>query len=156
MGKEIERKFLIDKEKWNSLDKTKGEFYRQGYLLTDPNKTIRVRQTKFKGYLTIKGISIGATRLEYEYEIPFDEAQELLDEFAISELSKKRYKIQFDSKMWEVDEFLGDNAGLIVAEIELNSEAEVFNKPDWVAEEVTGEEKYYNSCLTLQPYKDWK
>lgn len=156
MGKEIERKFLIDKEKWNNLDKPEGEFYRQGYLVTDPNKTIRVRQTKFKGYLTIKGITTGATRLEYEYEIPFNEAQELLDEFAISELSKKRYKIQFDGKTWEVDEFFGDNLGLIVAEIELNSEDEVFNKPTWIVEEVTGNEKYYNSCLTLLPYKNWK
>jgi len=106
--------------------------------------------------LTIKGITTGATRLEYEYEIPFNEAQELLDEFAISELSKKRYKIQFDGKTWEVDEFFGDNLGLIVAEIELNSEDEVFNKPTWIVEEVTGNEKYYNSCLTLLPYKNWK
>lgn len=156
MGQEIERKYLVDKNKWQKLDKPSGQLYRQGYLLTDPNKTIRVRQTTNKGYLTIKELSIGATRPEYEYEIPFDEAKELLDQFSVSELSKIRYKISFDSKIWEVDEFLEDNNGLIIAEIELNSEEENFNIPDWLEKEVTCEEKYYNSNLTIKPYKNWK
>lgn len=155
MGQEIERKFLIDKNKWQQVNKPAGLFYRQGYLLTDPNKTIRVRLTDQKAYLTIKGISVGATRSEYEYEIPVDEAKELLDNFSVSELSKIRYKITFANKLWEVDEFLGDNAGLIVAEIELTHEDEAFEIPDWITQEVTGEEKYYNSNLTLQPYKNW-
>jgi adenylate cyclase len=156
MGQEIERKYLVDHDKWQEIDKPTGELYRQGYLLADPNKTIRVRQTPKKGFLTIKGISIGATRPEYEYEIPFVEARELLDKFSISELSKIRYKIAFDNKVWEVDEFLGDNIGLIVAEIELTSEDESFNLPPWVDKEVTGEEKYYNSNLIIAPYKNWK
>jgi adenylate cyclase len=156
MGQEIERKYLVDHRKWQQLDKPTGQLYRQGYLLTDPNKTIRVRQTTDKGFLTIKGLSIGATRPEYEYEIPFDEAKELLDNFSTSELSKIRYKILHDNKFWEVDEFLGDNNGLIVAEIELTCEEESFSIPKWIDIEVTGQEKYYNSNLTIEPYKNWK
>lgn len=155
MPKEIERKFLLKKEKWQALQKPSGEMLRQGYLLTDPSKTIRVRQTSDKGFLTIKGISVGATRAEYEYEIPYLEATELLDQFAISELSKIRYKIIFENHLWEVDEFLGENEGLMVAEIELEREGEPFSLPDWIDAEVTAEEKYYNSNLTLNPYKNW-
>ncbi len=156
MGIEIERKFLVKKENWNELEKPNGENFRQGYLLTDPKKTIRVRQTSDKGFLTIKGISVGATRAEYEYEIPFVEAQELLDQFAVSELSKIRYKISVDHHIWEVDVFFGENEGLIVAEIELKTEDESFKIPDWIAQEVTAEEKYFNSNLTLNPYKNWE
>lgn len=156
MGIEIERKFLVKKEQWKKVDKTSGELYRQGYLLTDPTKTIRVRQTNDKGFLTIKGISVGASRAEFEYEIPWKEAEELLNQFAVSELSKIRYKILFEKKLWEIDEFLGDNEGLIVAEIELKSEDETFSLPDWIDVEVTDEEKYYNSNLTQNPYKNWK
>lgn len=156
MGKEIERKFLIDLEKWQRLSKPQGQLYRQGYLSTDPSRTIRVRLTETTGYITVKGISINATRSEYEYEIPASEAKELLDSFSVSELSKTRYKIDHNGKVWEVDEFSGDNSGLIIAEIELTSEDEYFDMPDWVGEEVTGEERYYNSSLTIKPYKNWK
>ena len=156
MGIEIERKFLVKQEIWAQLEKPDGEFYRQGYLLTDPTKTIRVRQTSEKGFLTIKGISVGASRAEFEYEIPQEEAKDLLDQFSVSELSKIRYKILFENKLWEVDEFLGENEGLMVAEIELQSEDETFSTPNWIGEEVTGEEKYYNSNLTLLPFKNWK
>lgn len=156
MGKEIERKYLVDIETWNKLEKPPGTQFRQGYLLTDPDKTIRVRVTDTKGYLTIKGISEGASRLEFEYEIPVEEARELLDKFSISELSKIRYTIVYKNKTWEVDEFLGDNAGLFVAEIELQSEDEVFDLPEWVTREVTEDKKYYNSNLTINPYKNWK
>ncbi len=155
MGIEIERKFLVNQEIWDELEKPVGEFYRQGYLMVDPEKTIRVRQTSQKGFLTIKGISIGASRSEFEYEIPRTEAKELLDQFSVSELSKIRYKILFENKLWEVDEFLGDNEGLMVAEIELQSEDESFRSPDWIGQEVTGEEKYYNSNLTQLPFKKW-
>lgn len=155
MPLEIERKFLVRKNIWEKCEKPSGELFRQGYLLTDPTKTIRVRQTSDKGFITIKGISVGATRTEYEYEIPVTEAEELLNQFSGSELSKNRYKIVFEGKLWEVDEFLGDNEGLIVAEIELESEDENFTLPDWVGEEVTSEEQYYNSNLTLNPYKNW-
>ena len=155
MGIEIERKFLVKKDKWKELEKPSGELYRQGYLLTDPNKTIRVRQTSAKGFLTIKGLSVGATRPEYEYEIPFEEAKELLDQFAIAELSKIRFKIIIDQHIWEVDEFFGNNKGLIVAEIELSNEEEKFNIPDWIDREVTHEEKYFNSSLVIHPYQNW-
>lgn len=155
MGKEIERKFLIDHQRWANLNKPEGKLFRQGYLLTDKDKTIRVRATETKGFLTIKGQTIAATRMEYEYEIPIAEATELLDNFSLSELSKTRYEIPFSGKLWEVDVFLGDNKGLIVAEIELDSEDEIFALPDWVSREVTEEEKYYNSNLTVTPFKDW-
>jgi adenylate cyclase len=156
MPKEIERKFLINHTKWEQVKKPIGDFYRQGYLLTDPNKTIRVRLTNTSAFLTIKGLSVGATRPEFEYEIPMQDAKELLDNFAISELSKVRYKINFSHKTWEIDEFLGDNLGLIIAEIELKSENEAFDMPNWIDREVTGEQKYYNSNLTIVPFKDWE
>ena len=155
MGIEIERKFLVNHDQWEKLVKPTGEFYRQGYLLTDPQKTIRVRQTSDKGFLTIKGISVGATRAEYEYEIPFEEAKELLDQFSVAELSKVRFKIAIENHIWEVDVFSGNNQGLIVAEIELKSENEKFVLPAWIDREVTGEEKYYNSNLVTKPYSDW-
>ena len=132
MGQEIERKYLVDHDKWLAVEKPLGELYRQGYLLTDPQKTIRVRLTEKTAFLTIKGLTISATRPEYEYEIPASEAKELLDNFSTAELSKIRYKIKYDHKIWEVDEFLGNNAGLIVAEIELASEEERFAIPDWI------------------------
>jgi adenylate cyclase len=155
MGQEIERKFLVNHTLWNELIKPIGETYRQGYINIDPQKTIRVRLTETKGFLTIKGITVGATRSEFEYEIPIKDANDLLDVFSISELSKIRYKIKLDDKIWEVDEFLGENIGLIVAEIELYHENENFKIPNWIAEEVTEQEKYYNSSLTVDPYTKW-
>lgn len=155
MGLEIERKFLVNHVKWTATEKPNAEFYRQGYLLTDPSKTIRVRATDTKGFMTIKGKSEGATRAEFEYEIPKEEAIQLLDIFAVSDLTKYRYKVIFAEKLWEVDVFLGENEGLIVAEIELSSEDEAFELPDWTAEEVTGEKKYYNSNLSTLPFKKW-
>jgi CYTH domain-containing protein len=155
MGLEIERKFLVNPAKWAAAEKPKREFYRQGYMLTDPNKTIRVRATDTKGFLTIKGKTEGATRAEFEYEIPKEEAIQLLNMFAVSDLTKYRYKVIFAEKLWEVDVFLGENEGLIVAEIELSSEREMFDLPDWAAEEVTAEKKYYNSNLSTLPFKHW-
>ena len=155
MGIEIERKFLVHKVEWENLIKPEGEFYRQGYLLSDPSKTIRVRQTPKKGFITIKGISVGASRSEFEYEIPFAEAGELLDEFTKISLSKIRYKIWNEKHVWEVDEFLGENEGLLIAEIELSKEDEKFSTPSWIGKEVTGEQQYYNSNLINSPFKDW-
>jgi len=155
MAKEIERKFLVKPAKWTRLAKPAGKQLRQGYISTDPNKTIRVRVTADQGWLTIKGISTGATRLEYEYEIPLIEAVELLDNFAENKLEKTRYEIPFKGKLWEVDVFSGENEGLTVAEIELTSEDEPFDLPEWIAEEVTHEKKYYNSNLTRYPFKNW-
>ena len=155
MPKETERKFLVDDKKWLALEKPPGSLYRQGYLLTDPNKTIRIRVTPGSGFITIKGLTVGATRLEYEYNIPENEATELLDNFSVAELSKVRYKIYVAGKIWEVDEFLKDNEGLIIAEIELQDEAEEFVLPPWILKEVTGDERYYNSNLTIRPFKHW-
>jgi adenylate cyclase len=155
MGVEIERKYLVLQEKWDNLVKPEGLFFRQGYLLTDPKKTIRVRLAPNTGYLTLKGLSVGASRPEFEYEIPIEEAKELLDNFAVAEIEKIRYKIIFEDKVWEIDEFLGNNSGLMIAEIELTSEAEQFILPDFIGEEVTGDEKYYNSSLSVNPFKNW-
>lgn len=155
MGVEIERKYLVNKTRWEKLNKPKGKFLRQGYLIAEPNKTIRVRLSGETAYLTIKGISEGASRLEFEYEIPFEEGRELLDKFSVSDLTKTRYEIKFGNNVWEVDEFLDKNAGLIVAEIELSNEDENFDIPDWIESQVTGEEKYYNSNLSLVPFSTW-
>ncbi|MCP9753074.1 CYTH domain-containing protein [Ferruginibacter sp. HRS2-29] len=155
MPLEIERKFLVHHQQWQQLEKPAGELFRQGYILTDAAKTIRVRITPSTAFLTIKGLTTGISRPEYEYEIPQHEAAELLDHFAIAELSKIRYKIKAGGHLWEVDEFLAGNAGLIVAEIELKSEEEKFMVPAWIADEVTEEEKYYNANLTTHPYSKW-
>ncbi len=156
MGVEIERKYLVDKETWSDTVKDDRSFIRQGYILNNADKTVRIRLYDNKGYITIKGLSTGASRPEFEYQIPEEDAKELLDNFCTSRISKIRNKILYKGKVWEVDEFLDDNAGLIVAEIELSDEEEPFDLPDWVAKEVTGEEKYYNSNLSQHPYKNWK
>lgn len=156
MALEIERKYLVNHEKWQALSKPEGQHYRQGYILIDPKKTIRIRVSKTGCFITIKGESIGAARPEYEYEIPRKDAEELLDKFSIAELTKLRYKIKYKNKFWEVDEFLDGNEGLIVAEIELKNKGELFDIPDWIGKEVTGEEKYYNANLVLNPYENWK
>ena len=155
MGVEIERKYLIRMDHWQKINKGKGIYYRQGYISTDPEKTIRVRISDKSAFLAIKGISRGARRLEFEYEIPIIDAKELLNEFSVSTVSKIRYEIEYKGKLWEVDEFLEDNEGLIVAEIELDTENESFELPGWVGDEVTDDEKYYNSNLSINPYKVW-
>ena len=132
MRKEIERKFLVKKKVWEGLEKPKGEHFRQGYLLTEKEKSIRVRQTPTKGFITIKGATQGATRNEFEYEIPISDAKKLLDQFSVAELSKVRYTQEIDGNVWEVDEFEGENKGLIVAEIELKSEEEQFSIPEFI------------------------
>ena len=155
MAVEIERKYLVDFDKWNKSTKGLKHFYRQGYILADPEKTIRVRVTDENGFITVKGKSLGASRLEYEYSIPKQDAIELLDQFCLSDVSKFRYMVPFAGKLWEVDEFLAANEGLIVAEIELTSEDEAFKKPEWIGKEVTGIEKYYNSHLAKHPFSKW-
>jgi len=155
MGVEIERKFLVDHEKWNQVVKPNGTHYRQGYLLNDNHRTIRVRVTDKQGFITLKGASSGISRKEYEYKIPVEDGVELLDGFAQSEVEKIRYRIDFAGKLWEVDEFLGDNAGLIMAEIELKQETDEFERPDWITDEVSDDDRYYNSYLSTHPYKNW-
>ena len=155
MGKEIERKYLVhEDEAWRSAA---GTVYRQGYLSTVKERTVRVRTIGDKAYLTIKGITVGATRLEYEYEIPLDEANELLDQLCERPLiEKKRRKLEFDGLTWEVDEFSGDNAGLILAEVELENEEQSFARPAWIAQEVTDDARYFNANLVSYPFSQWK
>ncbi len=155
MALEIERKFLVDKEKWERTEKQHKTLLRQGFLVSEIHKTIRVRIAGEKAFLTIKGKTKGATRPEYEYEIPVKDAEELLEQFGENEMSKYRYEINFDGKTWEVDEFLRENEGLIVAEIELNSADEVVKFPDFIAQEVTEDARYYNVNLAKKPYTQW-
>ena len=155
MGVEIERKFLPASDGWREL----GEptLLRQGYLSADPTRTVRVRIDGERAFLTIKGKSVGATRGEWEYPIPVAEAAELLDTLCQQPLVEKyRRRIAVGAHTWEVDEFLGANAGLVVAEIELASEDEAFEKPDWIGREVTGEARYFNSNLIRHSYSQWK
>ena len=152
MGKEIERKFLVKEGTWRNA---KGTRYRQGYLSTVKERTVRVRTIEDKAYLTIKGIAIGASRMEFEYEIPRQDAATLLDICKRPLIEKNRYKTEHGGFVWEVDEFFGENQGLIVAEIELESEDQYFPKPDWIGEEVTGDPRYFNSNLIKNPYTKW-
>lgn len=155
MGKEIERKFLVNGDGWRGL--AKGQFYRQGYLSSAKNRIVRVRAIgDAKAYLTIKGETTGAARDEFEYEIPRADADYMLNELAEKPLIEKtRFKIPFGDFIWEIDEFAGDNAGLLLAEIELRSEGQSFPKPAWVGREVTGDPRYFNSSLIKNPYKNW-
>ena len=152
MGTEIERKFRVKKGVWRDEKATK---YRQGYLSTVKERTVRVRTIEDKGYLTIKGISIGASRMEFEYEIPRQDADELLDICEKPLIEKNRYKVENGGFVWEVDEFFGENQGLIVAELELENEDQDFPLPDWIGEEVTGDPRYFNSSLVKNPYAKW-
>lgn len=154
MGAEIERKFLLTGDAWRELGE--GTHYRQGYLNSVKERTVRVRTINDKGFLTIKGITVGASRVEYEYEIPKDECSAMLDDLAEKPIiEKSRYKIDFAGFTWEIDEFFGENEGLIVAEIELESEDQAFEKPEWVGEEVSGDPRYFNSNLIKHPYTKW-
>ena len=155
MAKEIERKFLVEGDAWRSL--AKGTKYRQGYLNSVKERTVRIRTVGDKAFLTVKGITVGATRVEYEYEIPMSDCNAMLDGLAERPIIEKtRYKIAFGGLTWEVDEFFGENAGLIVAEVELASEDQAFEKPAWIGQEVTPDPRYFNSNLIANPYSTWK
>jgi len=147
LGIEIERKFLVDKDKWLEVRPTNGIQVLQGYLLKSPEKTVRVRVKGNQGFITIKGKTENISRLEYEYEIPKNEAEELLNNFCLNVIMKTRYELIFDGFVWEVDEFITPNLGLILAEIELSDEKEVFKRPSWVGEDVSNQSKYYNSNM---------
>jgi adenylate cyclase len=153
MSKEIERKFLVQGEDWRGAE---GTMYRQGYLSMAKERTVRVRMAGDKGYLTIKGISKGATRTEYEYDIPIHDAQEMLDHLCERPLiEKRRHKISYDGMTWEVDVFLGDNEGLVLAEVELQSEDQPVAYPPWIGREVTDDARYFNVNLVQHPYREW-
>lgn len=153
MALEIERKFLVTGSDWRTPD---GVPYRQGYLNRDKQRTVRVRIAGEKAFLTIKGVSTGATRVEFEYEIPVSEATQLLTLCDGPLIEKTRRRVTVGAHVWEVDEFHGDNAGLVVAEIELGSEDEAFERPGWVTVEVTEDARYYNSNLAVRPFKEWR
>ena len=147
MALEIERKFLVDAGKLSEIRLTDGEKISQGYLSTDIEKTVRVRTKKNRGFLAVKTKNIGIVRKEFEYEIPFADAEELLKLCGKNILSKVRYKIEFENHIWEVDIFEGRHAGLILAEVEINSPDEVVKIPSWAGEEVSGDSRYYNVNL---------
>jgi len=153
---EIERKFLVQSEEFKQQAFEQNEIA-QGYLNSDPERTVRVRIKGNQGYLTIKGKgnATGMSRLEWETAIPVDEAKMLLNLCESGVISKTRYEVPLGNHVYEVDVFFGENEGLIVAEIELQSEDEAFEKPEWLGEEVTNNEKYYNSYLSKNPFKKW-
>jgi len=156
MAQEIERKFLVTGDFKSSA--FKATRITQGYLSSVPERTVRVRVKGDKGFITVKGIGSdsGASRFEWEKEIPVNEVQELLKLCEPGVIDKTRYLVKSGEHTFEVDEFYGDNEGLTVAEVELASEEEAFEKPAWAGEEVTGDVKYYNSMLMKNPYKNWK
>ncbi|TAF32872.1 MAG: CYTH domain-containing protein [Cytophagales bacterium] len=154
MGLEIERKFLVTEFNPELYEIKSTTKIAQGYLSDIPERTVRVRLRDQQGYLTIKGAASGASRTEFEYAIPLEDARQMLEELCVSSLSKTRYEVLYDSFLWELDVFEGLNAGLIVAEIELPSEQTSFQKPPFVGEEVTHDYRYSNSYLAKHQLKD--
>ena len=156
MAQEIERKFLVVSDEFKSLA-SKQTRITQGYLSSVPERTVRVRTKGEKGFITIKGIgnASGASRYEWEKEIPAAEVQELLKICELGVIDKTRYEVKVGIHTYEVDEFYGENQGLTVAEIELSFEEDDFQKPSWLGEEVTGDVKFYNSMLMKNPYTKW-
>ena len=156
MSKEIERKFLVEGDSWKK--ETAGVLYRHGYLNSAKERTVRVRTVADRGFLTVKGLIVDCTRLEFEYEIPYADAEKMLDELAEKPIIEKlRYVIPAGNGLkWEIDEFLGVNQGLVVAEIELPSEETGFTKPAWLGKEVSQDPRFFNSNLVSNPYSTWK
>lgn len=156
MAIEVEHKFLINNDSWRQQISHSAR-YSQGYLSSQPTSSIRVRISDTKAWLNIKSATRGTHRREYEYEIPLTDADEILHELCVKPFIEKiRHFILYEGYTWEIDEFLGDNAGLIVAEIELSEIGEAFPKPEWLGREVTHELRYYNNNLTLYPYSKWQ
>jgi len=154
MAIEIERKFLVRGDGWRSL--SVGSIYRQGYITSAPGKTVRVRVAGDRGYLTIKGTTVGYRRSEFEYPIPVEDAEEMLATLCDRPLiEKKRHQISVGDLIWEIDEFFGDNEGLILAEVELIDEGQIFDLPEWIGEEVSHDSRYYNVNLIKYPYRQW-
>jgi len=153
---EIERKFLVNSDAFKQQATSQTRIV-QGFLNTDPERTVRVRIRGEKGFLTVKGASneSGTTRFEWEIEISWAEATNLIDLCESGILEKIRFEVPLGKHMFEVDEFLGENKGLILAEVELKHEDERFERPDWLGQEVTGQVQYYNSQLSIKPYKEW-
>jgi adenylate cyclase len=153
MAKEIERKFLVADDSWRSG--STGCRYTQGYLSRHPERIVRVRQAGNSACITIKGITRGTTRQEFEYSIPNSDAQALMELCLRPLIEKIRYVVEYRGKRWEVDEFYGDNQGLVLAEIELTREDEAFELPPWIGEEVSHDARYFNANLVEHPFKRW-
>lgn len=154
MGEEIERKFLVKDDAWRQ--NAKGTRFRQGFLSTEPARTVRVRVAGPKAWLTIKGTTVGARRAEYEYEIPVGDGRRMLDTLCQQPLIEKvRYTVAAGRHTWEIDVFEGDNQGLTIAEIELRHEDEAFDEPPWLGSEVTHDPRYFNANLVANPYCTW-
>ena len=155
MAIEIERKFLLKNEQWRTVS-GEGCLIRQGYLSDQPERTVRVRVAGEQAWLTIKGKTQGIARLELEYSIPVADAMQLLDQLCLTPLIEKyRYRIAQGDLVWEIDEFLGENAGLVVAEIELSAADQQFDRPDWLGDEVSDDPRYFNSALIRQSFSRW-
>jgi adenylate cyclase len=155
MAIEIERKFLLRDDSWQ-VAADDGVLIRQGYLAGSEKSSIRVRIAGDKANINIKSATLGITRQEYEYPIPLAEANEMLDTLCEGPLIEKiRYHVFHAKHRWEIDVFSGDNQGMVVAEVELESVGEDFERPDWLGEEVSDDTRYYNVCLVKHPYKDW-
>ncbi len=156
MALEIERKFLVRGDRWRDRVSRQCRI-RQGYLNPAEGCSVRVRSADGRGWLNIKSVTIGAQRHEYEYEIPYRDAEEMLDTLCRRPLIEKtRHFVEHEGHLWEIDVFDGDNAGLVVAEIELNHPDEPFVKPAWIGREVTDDPRYYNTCLSQNPYRNWR
>ena len=154
MGNEVERKFLVKGDSWRVG--AKGTLYRQGFLSTVKERTVRVRVAGEKAFLTVKGKSRGISRAEFEYDIPREDANAMLDSLCEQPIIEKvRYKIDVGGSLWEVDEFHGENAGLIMAEVELPDENAEFVKPEWIGDEVSDDARYYNANLVSNPFSKW-
>jgi len=154
MAVEIEKKFLVKDNRWK--DNAQAKEYCQGYLSSGSGATVRARIAGEDGFLTIKSEHKGISRLEYEYSIPLNDAMEILEKICPKPLiHKKRYRLVYDNNLWEVDEFSGENEGLVLAEIELTSEDQSFTKPPWLGQEVSQFKRYYNASLRIYPYSKW-
>ena len=154
MADEIERKFLVRADSWRGGKE--GTRYRQGYLINSASRTVRVRLSDAGAWLTIKGARVGLTRPEFEYAIPAGDAERMLATLCEGSLVEKtRYRVPYGAHVWEVDEFHGDNAGLVLAELELQHEAETFERPAWLGEEVSEDLRYYSGRLAKEPFTSW-
>lgn len=156
MGIEIERKFLVRNDSWRKLAPAGGIPIRQGYLTATQSSTVRVRRIGDAAVITIKGKVTGLSRAEFEYPVPVADAEQMLTQLCRKPIIDKiRYRIPFEGMTWEVDDFFGENAGLIIAEIELKNETQKFERPAWLGQEVTGASRYYNSSLIRLPFSKW-
>lgn len=155
MATEIEHKFLLCNDTWRAQIQ-RSTHMRQGYLVSDARSSVRVRIADHQGFLNIKSGTLGIQRQEYEYLIPCADAEELLDTLCAKPLLEKtRHYVPVDQHLWEIDEFAGENTGLIVAELELQAVGEIFTRPSWLGKEVSDDPRYYNSQLAKHPYRSW-